>query len=146
MPLQKSVSTFSLSPRKKAYLFGASIAFSLGFLVYPTLEILFRGFTHYSMAICGGLGMTFFYMLSFFRLRRAEKCLLGAMFILILELLFGALFNLILKQNVWDYTNLKLNFCGQISLFYAVLWYFMAFIFLPLGDLIKRKALAFFHE
>ena len=134
------------SRRRSVYLFGGFIAFSIGFLVYPTLEILFRGFTHISMAFCGGLGMTFFYLLSFFPLRKAEKALLGMMFILILELLFGAVFNMLLQQNVWDYSNLRIHFFGQISLFYAVLWYFMAFAFMPLGDFIHKKSKCCFHK
>lgn len=111
---------------------------SLGVMVYPWLEIWYRGYTHISMAMAGGLAMAFFAALGFFRLSRPSKMLLSCLFVLILELNIGLICNMMLGLSVWDYTALPFSFCGQICLFYALLWFMLA---LPFGILAERLSL-----
>lgn len=42
------------------------------------------------------------------------KCLVGMLIITGVELLFGLIFNIILKEHVWDYSGVPLNFLGQV--------------------------------
>lgn len=119
-------------------LLGGLVSFSVGVLFYPWIEILYRGYTHISMALAGGLAMAFLYVLAFFPLSRASKMFLGALFVLILELNIGLICNMVLKLNVWDYGNLPLSFCGQISFIYAVFWFFLC---LPFSILAEKLAL-----
>ena len=56
---------------------------------------------------------------------RLNQCLLGAALITSAELIVGVTVNIILGWNVWDYSDIPLNFMGQICLPYSVLWYFL---------------------
>ncbi len=94
--------------------------FLLGALGYPLLELLYRGRTHYSMAIAGGLSA-----LLVDTLRRkpgtlAKKSLLSALGITAVELACGCIWNR--SYRVWDYRPLPLNWRGQICLPYTLLW------------------------
>lgn len=119
------------------------VNFSIGVAVYPWIEIFYRGYTHISMALAGGLAMAFFAALGFFRLPRLQKMLLSCLFILILELNIGLVCNMLLRLSVWDYTALPFSFCGQICLFYALLWFLLA---LPFGILAERISVFFMRE
>ena len=98
--------------------------FLFGALGYPALEILWRGCTHPTMALAGGLCAVLLY-----RVNRdlsggslGLRLLVSGGIITLTELLFGAVFNLWLGMNVWDYSDLPLAFLGQICLPYALLW------------------------
>jgi hypothetical protein len=55
------------------------------------------------------------------------------------ELIFGVIFNIILKMRVWDYSHLPFNLFGQICPLYTLLWAGLALILLPFVDLINKK-------
>jgi uncharacterized membrane protein len=55
------------------------------------------------------------------------------------EFVFGILFNLILKMNVWDYSNMPLNILGQICPLFTLMWAGIAIAFLPLADIINKE-------
>ena len=97
-------------------------AFTLGFAGYPLLELLWRGRTHWSMALAGGVAGLLLYPLCIKRGARFICCKTAAV-ITGVELVFGCVFNLLLKQNVWDYSKKPLNFLGQICLPYTCLWF-----------------------
>ena len=42
--------------------------------------------------------------------------------ITLVELIAGFVVNILLGWGVWDYSGLPLNFMGQISALYSVLW------------------------
>lgn len=65
---------------------------------------------------------SFYYIASCTRLSFFTKCITGAVIITGLELILGIWFNIILKENVWDYSNMPLNFMGQICLPFSALW------------------------
>jgi len=113
--------------------------------VYYLLEILYRGRSHYSMFLCGGI---LFYWISLFNRRYSSslhlitKMILCTFIITFLELLFGILFNLYLEKQVWDYSNQFYNYKGQICLTFSILWFFLSCPVLFLEEKI-RKLLAF---
>ena len=76
-----------------------------GMLGYPILEILWRGWTHWTMALAGGLcfGVLGMLALSMRGARWWKKCLAGAIAITAVELIFGSICNLALGMGVWDY-------------------------------------------
>ncbi len=106
------------------------MSFTAGFAGYPALELLWRGRTHWSMALAGGLAMLLLYP------ARSKKhfCLRAAAVITALELLFGIIFNLILKKKVWDYSKSRWNLWGQICLPYCILWFLLG---IPIRALCK---------
>lgn len=99
-------------------------AFTAGFTGYPLLELLWRGRTHWSMALAGGVAGLLLYPLCTKKGARLICCK-TAVVITAVELVFGCVFNLFLRQNVWDYSKKPLNFLGQICLPYSCLWFLL---------------------
>lgn len=98
--------------------------FLFGALGYPFLEILWRGCTHPTMALAGGLCAVLLFRVNrdLSRGSLGLRLLVSGGIITLTELVFGAVFNLWLGMNVWDYSDLPLAFLGQICLPYALLW------------------------
>ena len=118
-----------------------ALLFSLGGIGYNILEMLWRGRTHWSMFIAGGLCFSMFSVVSdkLKGLPLILKAVVCAFGITIVELMFGVVFNLLLGMNVWDYSNMPLNFMGQICPYFSLLWCLLALLFIPLADLINNK-------
>ncbi len=55
------------------------------------------------------------------------------------EYVSGCLFNLRLKLNVWDYSEMPFNLSGQVCLLYTVLWGFLSATAMPLYRFFRRK-------
>ncbi len=102
------------------YLFAALI----GGFGYCMIEIIWRGRTHYSMFFAGAIVLSTFYFISKnYNLPLWERCLAGMIIITGIELVFGIVFNIILKEHVWDYSNMPMNFLGQICVPFSLLWF-----------------------
>ena len=104
--------------------------FLLGASLYVVLELVWRGYSHYSMFLAGGVAyVSLVYLRRRFVVNAGWFVIMacvGAVVITAVELLFGVLFNIVLGLNVWDYSHFPLNFVGQISLTYSLLWIFVA--------------------
>ena len=61
----------------------------------------------------------------------------------ILEFITGIIVNIILKWNIWDYSNMFGNILGQICPLFTILWFFVSIIAIITDDLIRWK---FFNE
>ncbi len=115
---------------KIATIKGNIIAFIFGAFVYGALEILWRGYTHPSMLFLGGICM---FIIFIFEKKLSEKtsifirCIFYAFIITALELCFGLVLNVLLRLDVWDYSNMPMNLFGQICLPFFALWYVLSF-------------------
>lgn len=117
------------------------ILFSIGALGYGLLEIIWRGYTHWSMLTAGGICFVFLGKIEK-ALKKTSiflKAIIGSCFITSIELIFGIIFNIILHKNIWNYSKLPLNIGGQICILYSILWGFLSLIFIPLAGLINKK-------
>ena len=91
--------------------------------VYVLLELLWRGRSHWTMFVLGGVCFWLIVRLNRSRtMPLALQACLGAMVVTGLELLTGLLVNRVLDWGVWDYSSLPMNFQGQICLYFFVLW------------------------
>lgn len=120
--------------------------FIIGGVVYYSMEMLFRGYSHYSMAILGGICFIACGLLN--ELLSWDTSLLlqgliGSGIITVLEFLTGILVNMVLHLNVWDYSNMPLNVLGQICLPFSLLWVIIAIGAIILDDYIRY---CFFDE
>lgn len=117
------------------------ITFGLGAFSYALIEILWRGYTHWSMMIAGGLCFVSFSAISqrFKNLRLAYKCVIGSVTVTVIEFIFGVIFNLILKKHVWDYSDKPFNILGQVCLLFSVLWGLLCVIAIPLAGKLNKK-------
>lgn len=115
--------------------FEMMFVFLLGAFGYGLLELFWRGRTHYSMLIAGGLC---FFIIYYTNLHYADKsllfkCFIGMLVITLIEFSIGILVNKVLQLGVWDYSMLKFNIMGQISLLYSALWFLLG---IPLAYLV----------
>ncbi len=94
--------------------------FLIGSLGYPLLEILWRGRTHPSMALAGGLGCTAIDKFASLPGPLTYRAALSALAITGIEAACGLVWNR--KYQVWDYRRMPLNWRGQICLPYTLLW------------------------
>jgi len=104
--------------------------FLTGAVGYCLLEILWRGYTHPSMALVGGLCLLLIFFINkhFRNKSRVLRSLLCAAAISAVELVSGILLNLIMQLDVWDYSNHHFNIMGQICPLYCLLWFFLSYI------------------
>lgn len=113
----------------RAY-FNYTFLFLLGGTAYCTLEMLWRGRTHYSMFFAGGIIFIILIYISG-EMKKApllKKCFSGAIIITATEFAFGCIFNLKYHMGVWDYSALPMNLLGQICLPFSALWFLLCFI------------------
>lgn len=98
------------------------VLFYLGGSAYMGLELLWRGRSHGSMFLAGGLCFLLIGHLNKVRPRLPLplRCLAGAGIVTMVELGAGLLFNR--GYQVWDYRDQPLNFHGQICPLFTILW------------------------
>mgnify|MGYP002552518128 CR=1 FL=1 len=101
--------------------------FIIGAAGYGAIELLWRGFTHWTMLLAGGTWFMMYYKLceDEKNMPLFAKCFFGALIITCVELIFGTVVNVALRWNVWDYSGIPINFYGQICLPFFVLWYIL---------------------
>ena len=97
--------------------------FCLGGGGYVCLELLWRGRTHGSMFLLGGLCFLLIGKISGL-LRKTPLALrltASSALITVLELFTGLIVNR--DYSVWDYRGVSCNFLGQICLPFSLLWF-----------------------
>ncbi len=117
-----------------------------GGIVYFYMEIAFRGYSHFSMLICGGVcfvtvGYAGRKILAYSKnvLVALPKIMVSGMLIITFyEFVTGVLVNKVLGWNVWDYSEQRYNVMGQICLVYSLLWSMLSLLCVYL-DIIIRK-------
>ena len=116
------------------------VLFGLGAFSYGLLEVIWRGYSHWSMMIAGGLCFVAFSLISekFSGIPLLYKCILGSLTVTATELVFGLFFNLVLGLRVWDYSDIPLNFLGQVCLLFSVLWGFLSAFAIPFSGFVIR--------
>lgn len=113
------------------------ILFLIGGLIYICIELLYRGDTHWSMAIVGGFAFVCCGLINellSWQTPLWKQSFIGGGVITVLEFISGIILNIILKWDVWDYTNYKINLLGQIYLPFSILWCVIAIVAIILDD------------
>ena len=115
--------------------------FLLGGTGYVGLEYLWRGRSHISMFVAGGVCFLLLGKLTEIkpRLPWAVRCLLGAGIITVVELAAGLIANR--DYTVWDYRQMPFHFLGQVCLVYSLLWIPVSFGAMLLYRLIGKRLL-----
>ena len=101
-----------------------SILFSVGGAAYGIIELIWRGYTHWSMLITGGTCFLIMYTVytRYDQMNVFKRFLYGSLIITAVEFVLGLILNYHFKLHIWDYSNLHFNILGQISLLYSILW------------------------
>ncbi|MEG1011256.1 MAG: hypothetical protein RSD62_05345 [Ruthenibacterium sp.] len=102
--------------------------FAVGAAGYSGLEILARGYTHWSMALTGGLCLMALWRIAANLTERPlwVQALLGGACITAAEFAVGLVVNVWLGWQVWDYSKEFGNILGQICPLYTLLWVFLS--------------------
>ena len=114
----------------------------IGGLVYMGIETLWRGYTHWSMGVLGGVCFALIGLLDEWQDHPPMwlQMLEGAMIVTVLELLVGLVVNRWLGWNVWDYSDMPFNLWGQVCLQFAVAWFFLSAAAVWLENTLHRLA------
>ncbi|MBQ9161780.1 MAG: hypothetical protein IJX74_00750 [Clostridia bacterium] len=114
--------------------------FASGGTLYYLMELGWRGWSHPTMGLLGGLCFYFIYHANrFFHHRSlAFRAFLGAVIITALELLAGCILNIFMGMNIWDYSSKPLNFLGQICFSMSVLWFLLSVVACILSTLVRK--------
>lgn len=119
------------------------IIFLIFGLIYIIIELLYRGHTHYSMFVVGGICGVLIGLINDNTpdMPLLPQCILGAVIITIIELLTGLFLNVYLGLNVWDYSNQPFNFMGQICPQFCIIWCILSILVIRIDDWLKEKVL-----
>lgn len=119
------------------------ILFLTGGFLYCIIEMLYRGHSHYSMVILGGLCFIIIGKLNEDFLEWDTPLLvqgvLGSIIITTLEFVTGIIVNLHFGLNVWDYSSRAFNVLGQICPLYSFLWIIASIVAIILDDFVRYK-------
>lgn len=118
----------------------ALILATIGGAVYASMELAFRGRTHWTMAVLGGV---LFVVIGLFNevlpweMSLTLQAVLGSLVVTGMELVAGILLNCWLGLDIWDYSNLPFNLWGQICLPFSALWVLLAGVAVVLDDWLR---------
>ena len=113
------------------------ILFAVGGLTYVSIEFIYRGYTHWSMLILGGLCFTAVGEINEFLPWDTPlwiQMLISSIIITALEFICGCVVNIWLGLNVWDYSNLPFNIMGQVCLPFSIMWFFLSAVGIIFDD------------
>ncbi len=112
----------------------------IGGSTYVLLELIFRGYSHFSMFLLGGVmflligGMNNWLPWSMSLVR---QCFLGMLAITAAEFVSGCVLNLWLGLAIWDYSNMPYNLLGQICLPFMGVWFLLSGVAIILDDWLR---------
>ena len=108
----------------------------LGGLLYVLIELLWRGHSHWTMAVLGGVCFVACGLLNEIwpRMPMLLQMALGALIVTAAELVTGLIVNIWLGWQVWDYSGLPLNVMGQICLPFTAAWFALSGVAIVVED------------
>ena len=98
------------------------ILFSIGGIAYFLGEILWRGWSHWTMFALGGLCFVLIGIINEFYTYEIPfiiQMIIGTFIIT------GCIVNLYFDMNIWNYSDMPLNILGQICVPYMFGWFFL---------------------
>jgi uncharacterized membrane protein len=122
------------------YLVKNLVMFFVGFCVYVTIETVFRGFSYWQMGVCGGLAVVILDKINdriSWDVDTTIQCLIGSALITGMELVIGLAVKLFGLPQMWDYSNMPLNYQGVICLPFSIVWFFLSLVAIWLADAIN---------
>lgn len=116
------------------------LLFICGGLLYVALELLWRGFSHWTMFMVGGFCFVAIGLLNElfpWEMPLWQQGIIGAALITAMELIIGYIVNIRLGWMIWDYSDMPLNVAGQICLPFSLLWIFVSVAAVILDDYLR---------
>lgn len=115
------------------------ILFLIGGCVYYSIEIIARGFSHWTMFMVGAICFILIGAINEItpQMPLLKQMLLSAIIITFIEFISGCILNIWLGLNIWDYSNEPFNLLGQINLKHTIYWFLLSSIGIVLDDYIR---------
>lgn len=117
-----------------------AILLIIGGVAYCGIEMLWRGYTHWTMFIVGGICFVFCGSINEifdWETPLWKQMLICSIGITTIEFISGIIINVVLKLNVWDYGNMPFNILGQVCLPFSFLWFLLSFVAIWLDDWLR---------
>lgn len=116
-----------------------------GGTAYYLIEIIARGFSHWTMFLVGGICFILVGIINEItpKMPLIRQMLLSAVIITAVEFISGCILNIWLGLSIWDYTDEIGNIFGQICPKHTVYWFLLSAVAVFLDDFIRYK---FFGE
>lgn len=117
-----------------------SILFMVGFCLYITIEVLFRGYSYPLMGVCGGLALVIIDKINdriSWNTDLSAQCVIGSLLVTFMELVIGLLSDFTPIPRMWDYSNIILNYRGIICVPFMLAWMLLSFVAVLLADAIN---------
>lgn len=115
------------------------ILFLLGGSAYVGLELAWRGVSHWTMFVAGGLALCLLQALSVRRLPLQAAAGMGALGVTAMELVIGLFCTRILQVSVWDYSAEWANYAGLICPKFTLVWFFLCMWILYVMRLLQSR-------
>lgn len=114
--------------------------FLTGGFAYGAVEIIFRGYSHISMLVAGGICFLLIGLINErfpWKVSLISQMVISSLIITAVELITGLIVNVWLKLGVWDYSDQPYNFLGQICLLYTNIWFLLSLCAILLDDYLR---------
>lgn len=118
------------------------ILFLIGGATYFCIEILWRGYSHWTMFLLGGLCFFCVGALNNYlpwEMNFETQATIGGIIITVLEFIVGLTVNVWLKWGIWNYSALPLNIMGQICLPFTLIWIVLSAAIIVVDDWVRYK-------
>ncbi|TAH71553.1 MAG: hypothetical protein EWM47_04345 [Anaerolineaceae bacterium] len=116
------------------------LLFLVGGFAYGLIEIMFRGYSHISMLVAGGICFILIGLINEIHSREIaliKQMIISAAIVTLVEFITGLIVNVYLGLNVWDYSDRPLNFMGQICIRFTIIWFFLSPLAVFIDDYIR---------
>lgn len=113
-----------------------------GGFIYYCIGMVYRGYSHPSMFIVGGLCFLLLGVINNFlpwELGFIPQCIAGGFAITAVEFVSGVILNMWLKLGIWDYSGMRFNILGQVCLPYVFVWVALSAVGIWLDDYLRWK-------
>lgn len=123
------------------------MVFLIGATGYSIIEYIFRGYTHWSMALTGGACLLAFYYYAKANRQTATmiKATVGACIFTVFEFFVGLVVNVWFGWHVWDYSAQPGNLIGQICPMFSFIWFLICLTILLVYENLHLIYSAFHH-
>ena len=122
-----------------------SIIYTLGAMGYGLLETIWRGYTHWSMTIAGGLCFMLIYNINARHDNWGvlKKSVAGALAVTAVEFTIGCIVNILFGWHVWDYSQMPFSVMGQVCLGFCGLWFLLCIPIMTFSDVLQKKVFGY---
>ena len=118
----------------------ALVLWSIGGLIYICCELLFRGYSHWTMFLVGGICFLCIGAINElipWKMPIWQQAIIGAAIVTVIEFISGYIINIGMGWNVWDYSDMPFNVLGQICLPFTAIWFLLAAIAIIFDDYLR---------